>query len=53
MTKTFNPSSPNSDHHQFSPSNTHTLSRNKVMRINEMITKEKMPRTLILSKSLN
>ena len=47
MTKTFNPLSPNSDQHQFSPNNIHTLSRNKVMRINEMITKEKMPRSFI------
>ena len=47
MTKTFNPLSPNSDQHQFSPDNIHTLSRNKVMRINEMITKEKMPRSFI------
>ena len=43
----FNPLSPNSDQHQFSPNNIHTLSRNKVMRINEMITKEKMPRSFI------
>ena len=47
MTKTFNPLSPNSDQHQFSPNNIHTLSRNKVMRINEMITKERMPRSFI------
>ena len=47
MTKTFNPLSPNSDQHQFPPNNIHTLSRNKVMRINEMITKEKMPRSFI------
>ena len=47
MTKTFNPLSPNSDQHQFSRNNIHTLSRNKVMRINEMITKEKMPRSFI------
>ena len=47
MTKTFSPLSPNSDQHQFSPNNIHTLSRNKVMRINEMITKEKMPRSFI------
>ena len=37
-----NPSSPNGDQHQFSPKNIHTLSRDKVMRIYEMITKEKM-----------
>ena len=29
-----NPLSPNSDQHQFSPNNIHTLSRDKVMRIN-------------------
>ena len=38
-----NPLSPNSDQQQFSPNNVHTLSRDKVMRINKMITKEKMP----------
>ena len=37
-----NPSSPNSDQHQFSPNNIHTLSRDKVMRINKMITIEKI-----------
>ena len=44
---TINPLSPNSDQHQFSPNNIHTLSRNKVMRINEIITEEKMPRLFI------
>ena len=39
----FNPLSPNSDQHQFSPDNIRTLSRDMVMRINKMITKEKMP----------
>ena len=34
--------SPNSDQQQFSPNNIHTLSRDKVMRINKMITIEKM-----------
>ena len=34
--------SPTGDQHQFSPNNIHTLSRDKVMRIYEMITKEKM-----------
>ena len=29
-----NPLSPNGDQHQFSPNNIHTLSRDKVMRIN-------------------
>ena len=38
-----NPLSPNSDQHQFSPNNIHTLSREKVMRIAKMITKEEMP----------
>ena len=34
-----NPSSPNSDQHQFSPNNIHRLSRAKSKRINKMITK--------------
>ena len=38
----FNPVSPNSDQHQFSPKHIHTLSRDDVMRINKMINKEKM-----------
>ena len=38
-----NPLSANSDQRQVSPKNIHTLLRNRVMRINEMITKEKMP----------
>ena len=38
----FNPLSPNGDQDQFSPNDIHTLSRDRVMRINEMITKEKM-----------
>ena len=33
----FNPLSPNSDQHQFSPNNIHTMSRGKAMRINKMI----------------
>ena len=37
LKQTFNPSSPNSDQHQFSPNNIHTMSRGKVMRINKMI----------------
>ena len=32
----------NSDQHQFSPDNIHMLPREMVMRINKMITKEKM-----------
>ena len=39
----FNPLSPNSDQQQFSPNNIHTLSRDKVMRINKMIIIEKIP----------
>ena len=39
----FNPLSPNSDQHQFSPDNIRTLSRDAVMRIDKMITKDKMP----------
>ena len=41
--KAFNPSSPNSEQHQFSSNNIHRLSRDEVMRINKMITKVKMP----------
>ena len=37
-----NPLSPNSDQHQFSPNNIHTMSRDEVMRINKMITLEKI-----------
>ena len=37
------PLSPNRDQHQFSPDNIRTLSRDTVMRIDKMITKEKMP----------
>ena len=39
----FNLLSPNGDQQQFSPNDVHTLSTDKVTRINEMITKEKMP----------
>ena len=38
----FNPLSPNSDQHQFSPDNIHMLSREMVTRVNQIITKEKM-----------
>ena len=38
----FNPLSPNSDQHQFSPNKIHRLSRAKSMRINKMITKRKV-----------
>ena len=43
----FNPLSPNSVQHQFSPNNIHTQSRDKVMRINKMITIEKIPWSFI------
>ena len=46
ITRWFNPLSPNSDQHQFSPDNIRTLSRDTVIRINKMITKEKMPWSL-------
>ena len=39
----FNPLSPNSDQHQFSPNNIHRLSSATSMRINQMITKRKIP----------
>ena len=39
----FNPLSPNSDQHQFSPQDIRTLAREKVMRVYKMITKEKIP----------
>ena len=39
----FNPLSPNGVQHQFSPKDIHRLSREIVMRINKMITKEKVP----------
>ena len=42
MPAAFNPLSPNSDQNQFSPNNIHTLSRDKVIRTNKMITKGKM-----------
>ena len=38
----FNHLSPKSDQHQFSPYNIDLKSREKVMRINKMITKDKM-----------
>ena len=43
----FNLLSPNGDQQQFSPNDVHTLSTDKVTRINEMITKEKMPWSFI------
>ena len=36
------PLSPNSDQQQFSPNDVYTLSRDKVTRINKMMTKEKV-----------
>ena len=41
------PLSPNSDQQQFSPNDVYTLSRDKVTRINKMMTKEKMPWSFI------
>ena len=41
--RTINPLSPNGDQQQFSPNNIHTLSRDKVMRINKKIIIEKIP----------
>ena len=38
----YSPLSPNTDHRQFSPNNIHMLPREMVMRVNKMITKEKM-----------
>ena len=48
-----NPLSPNSDQHQFSPNNIHMLSREMVMRIYQMITKEKMHDLLLNSLNLS
>ena len=42
-----NPLSPNSDQHKISPNIIHTFSRDKVMRINKTINKEKMPWSFI------
>ena len=39
----FNALSPNSDQQQFSPDSSRALSRDAVMRIDKMITKDKMP----------
>ena len=46
------PLSPNSDQQQFSPNDIHTLSIDKFMKTNKMITKEKICFDL-LSNSLN
>ena len=40
--RAFYPLSPNIDQHQFSPNNVHMLPREMVIRVNKMITKEKM-----------
>ena len=37
-----NPLSPSSEQNQFSPNNIHMLPREMVMRVNKMISKEKM-----------
>ena len=47
LNRLLNPLSPNSDQQQFSPNNIHTLSRDKVMRINKMIIIEKIPWSFI------
>ena len=41
------PLSLNSDQHQFSPNDIHTLAREMVMRSNKMLTKEKIPWSFI------
>ena len=47
-----NPLSPIGDQHQFSPNDIHTLLRDKVMRMNDMITKEKMLWSFVNSLNL-
>ena len=42
--------SANSDQQQFSPNNIHSLSRDKVMRINKMIIIEKIPLISIIEE---
>ena len=42
VTHVSNPLSPNRDKYRFSSDDIHTLSRDKVMRINKMIAEEKM-----------
>ena len=49
--KIINPLSPNSEQHQFYPSDIRRLSRTKSMRINKMITERKI--FDMLSNSLN
>ena len=45
----FDPLSPNSDQHQFSPNNIHGLSSVTSMRINKMITERKISDLLSIS----
>ena len=48
------PLSPNSDQHQFSPTNIHTMAIEMVMRINKMLTSSPKRKYLnLLSNSLN
>ena len=42
ITGVINPLSPDSDQHQFSPNNIRMLPREMIMRVNKVITKEKM-----------
>ena len=42
IVKLINPLSPDSDQDQFSPNNIHMLPREMIMRVDKMITKEKM-----------
>ena len=51
MPHVLKPLGPNGDHHQFSPNDIDTSSKEKVMRINKMITKRKC--LDLLSNSLN
>ena len=41
------PLTPNSDQHQLSPKDIHTLAREKVVRVYKMITKERIPWSFI------
>ena len=47
-----NPLSPIGDQHQFSTNDIHTSLRDKVMRMNDMITKEKMLWSFVNSLNL-
>ena len=44
----FNPLNPSRDQNEFSPNNNFIMPREMVMRVNKMITKEKMLSQLIL-----